>query len=241
MLKEGFSLDILYEDDDLLVLNKPPGISVHPSLKEPHGTLVDAILAHDSAIAGVGEDLKRPGIVHRLDKDTSGVLVVAKNQATFEELKNLFQTRRVEKRYLAIVDGRVKEPRGVIDALIGRSGLKRVVVRDGIHAIKARDAETVYIVRRRFADATLLELRPKTGRMHQLRVHLQAIHHPVLGDKLYGGKRIAIRAPRQMLHALSLTFSRADGRRFTFEADPPDDFRAALEQLSNTETGDEYL
>ena len=232
-------LDILYEDDDLLVVNKPPGLSVHTSVHEPSGTLADAIVAHDPAIAGVGEDPVRPGIVHRLDKDTSGVLVVARRQATFAELKRLFQTRQIEKRYLAVVDGRVKEPRGTIAFPIGRVGLKRAVPAGRQQPSKLREAETAYIVRRRFSDATLLELRPKTGRMHQIRVHLKAISHPVLGDRLYGGKHAQGRAPRQMLHAASLSFALADGKRYTFEADPPPDFTDILEQLEEAQRQDE--
>jgi 23S rRNA pseudouridine1911/1915/1917 synthase len=232
-------LEILYEDRDLLVLNKPAGISVHPSAKEPSGTLTDAILSHDPAIGGVGEDPTRPGIVHRLDKDTSGVLLVAKNQRTFEELKALFQKREVEKRYLAIVEGKVKEPRGTIALPIGRAGLKRTVPSRSRRrpTRNVREAETSYVVRKRFKDATLLELRPKTGRMHQIRVHLQAIGHPVLGDKLYGGKRAANRAARQMLHAYSLTFSRSNGKRYTFEADPPPDFQEKLDELMEESEG----
>ena len=260
------NLDILYEDGDVLVVNKPPGIAVHPpkegetrrdggrggkgaGIKDAH-TLVDLILAHAPEVQDVGEDPDRPGIVHRVDKDTSGVLVVAKNQETFQNLKELFKNRHVAKRYLAIVDGRVKEPRGTIELPIGRMGLKRTVPRPGggqagkTPLTKVRDAKTQYIVRKRFKDATLVELIPKTGRMHQLRVHLKAIDHPVLGDTLYGGKIAASRAPRQMLHALSLEFSLGD-KRFAFQADPPEDFEELLKRLqeelqTNSEETVEY-
>ena len=225
------TLDILYEDDDLLVLNKPPGISVHPSLHESSGTLVDALLSYFPELRGVGEDPVRPGIVHRLDKDTSGVLVIAKNQETFVELKELFRSRKIEKQYIAIVEGRVKAPRGTITLPIGRIGMRRGVDGPGRPLGKVREAITNFVVRRRFRDATLLTLRPKTGRMHQLRVHLAAIGHPVLGDKLYGGKHTSLRASRQMLHASSLTLSRRNGKRYTFEADPPEDFQETLGTL----------
>ena len=264
------NLDILYEHQGILVVNKPPGIAVHPSKegetrrdggrggkgaggKDAH-TLVDLILAHAPEVRGIGEDSDRPGIVHRLDKDTSGVSVVAKNQETFQNLKELFKSRTIAKRYLAIVDGRVKEPRGTIELPIGRMGLKRTVPRLGggqarlnpserfvraddavgqarrMTLTKIREARTEYVVRKRFKDATLVELIPKTGRMHQLRVHLKAIDHPVLGDKLYGGKIAASRASRQMLHALSLEFSLGD-KRFAFQADPPEDFEELLRRL----------
>ena len=227
------ALDILYEDDDLIVVNKSAGISVHPSQKEPSGTLTDVLLGRWPEIHSVGEDVLRPGIVHRLDKETSGILVVAKNASTFQELKELFKERKVEKQYLAIVEGRIKEPRGTITLPIGRYGMKRVIADGRQKTLNARDAKTVFIVRKRFSDATLLEVRPTTGRMHQIRVHLKAIDHPILGDTLYGGKRVAARAPRQMLHAFSLSFSRSDGRRFTFEADPPDDFQEMLQSLQD--------
>lgn len=237
-------LDILYEDDDLLVLNKPPGISVHPSLHEPSGTLADALLSSFPELRGVG-DPARPGIVHRLDKDTSGVLVVAKNQEAYAELKELFRSRKIEKEYTAIVAGRVKAPRGTITLPIGRVGMRRGVEGPGRPLGKVREAITNFVVRRRFRDATLLALHPKTGRMHQLRVHLAAIGHPVLGDKLYGGKHALLRASRQMLHASSLTFSRLDGKRYTFEADPPEDFQETLRTLEENEekykSGEEFV
>ena len=260
------NLDILYEDEGILVVNKPPGIAVHPPKegetrrdggrdgkgagvsagggsasggKDAH-TLVDFILAHAPEVRGIGEDSDRPGIVHRLDKDTSGVLVVAKNQETFQNLKELFKSRNIAKRYLAIVDGRVKEPRGTIELPIGRMGLKRTVP-GKTPLTKVREAKTEFIVRKRFRDATLVELIPKTGRMHQLRVHLKAIDHPVLGDTLYGGKIAASRAPRQMLHALSLEFSLGD-KRFAFQADPPEDFQNVLEKLGeNNKNSEEFI
>lgn len=255
MFQAKDSLDILYEDENLLVINKPAGLSIHRSPKEPHGTLADMLVEYEPALSGVGEDPDRPGIVHRLDKETSGVLVVAKQQGMFLTLKELFQQRRVEKRYLALVDGRIKTPRGVIEYPIGRYGMKRVAIlgnpstssgsisrsrsqgsRAGNEkALKVRDAKTAYIVRRRFVDATLVELLPKTGRMHQLRVHMQAIGHPILGDKLYGGKRVAARALRQMLHAAALSFSVGD-RRYLFEVDPPEDFQGILQSLEEYDT-----
>lgn len=238
-----YTLDILFEDEHLLAINKPAGISVHPSLHEPDGTLVNIVLEQFPDIAGVGDPARpgsdnkpgseeRPGIVHRLDKETSGVMVVAKTQEAFQGLKALFQERKVEKHYLAIVDGVIKPPRGKIELPIGRVGLRMRVVRPGQKGLlKQRDALTRYIVRKRFFDATLVELVPKTGRMHQIRVHLHSLGRPVLGDRLYGGRRVKARAPRQMLHAWKLVFSLFD-TEYAFEVDPPADFEDMLEALA---------
>lgn len=242
-------LDIIYEDEKLIAVNKPAGLSVHPSRKEPDGTLVDMLLEQYPELAQVGEDPDRPGIVHRLDKDTSGLLVVAKTEEAFEGLKALFKGREVDKRYLAIVDGIIKEPRGTIKFPIGRVGLKMGIVRPApkgrgsprragrpgsTKLRKQRDAMTQYIVRKRFSDATLVEMVPKTGRMHQIRVHMHSIGRPVLGDRLYGGGAIRERAPRQMLHAWRLSFT-LDGTEYDFETEPPDDFQEMLERLADAE------
>ena len=247
------TVDIIYESSELLAVNKPPGISVHPSRKEPDGTLINILLEMYPDLAGVGdpsagsgqEEFLRPGIVHRLDKETSGVMVVARTQETFLGLKALFKERKVEKRYLALVDGIIKEPRGKIDFPVGRVGLKMGIVRPGQRKLpKQRDAETRYIVRRRFPvategspepsrGATLVEVLPKTGRMHQIRVHMHGIGRPVLGDKLYGGRAIRARAPRQMLHAWKLTFM-LHGTEYAFEAELPDDFEEVLETLAES-------
>lgn len=234
-------IDIIYESPELLAVNKPPGISVHPSRKEPEGTLIDLLLEMYPDLAGVGENQQRPGIVHRLDKETSGVMVVARTQEVFLGLKALFKERKTEKRYLALVDGIIKEPRGKIDFPVGRVGLKMGIVRPGQRNLpKQRDAETRYIVRKRFAvhpehgrGATLVEVLPKTGRMHQIRVHMHGIGRPVLGDKLYGGKAIRARAPRQMLHAWKLSFT-LNETEYAFEAELPDDFEEVLEALAES-------
>jgi len=231
-------IEIIYEDEKLLAVNKPTGISVHPSRKEPDGTLVDWLRERYPEIRAVGEDAERPGIVHRLDKETSGVLVVAKTQEAFVGLKALFKSRNVQKRYLALVDGVIKEPRGTIAFPVGRVGLKMGVVRPGQkELLRQRDARTVFIVRKRFVDATLVELQPKTGRMHQIRVHMNAIGRPVLGDKFYGGKQVRARAPRHMLHAWKLAFT-LHGTDYAFEADIPGDFEERLNDLAE-QTRDE--
>ncbi len=232
------SLDIVYEDDDILVINKPPGIAVHPAEGSEKITLIDAILAYDAEIKKVGEDTLRPGIVHRIDADTSGILVVAKNQKTFLWLKKQFASREVEKQYLAIVKGRIKPQKGMLKGEIGRVGGKFKLIEveklrpHEKHPEKTRDAETEFRVLKRFEDTTLVLLAPKTGRTHQLRVQLSAFGHPILGDKLYGSKEVASLAPRQMLHAMRLTVSMPEGKRMSFEAEPPIDFQEALNNLS---------
>ena len=229
-------LDILYENDDVLVINKPAGLVVHQGAGvKAEETLADILLRERPELKGVGEDPQRPGIVHRLDKDTSGVLVVAKNQRTFFFLKEQFKNRTIEKTYLAIVAGAVKSPRGKITFPIARSGQKQQALyrgnRDQGIGKRVREAETEFMMRKRLVDATLLELHPKSGRMHQLRVHLAALGHPVLGDTLYGGKLASKRAQRQMLHASAISFSTPSGLRLSIEADPPEDFIDTLESL----------
>jgi 23S rRNA pseudouridine1911/1915/1917 synthase len=179
---------------------------------------------------------ERPGIVHRLDKDTSGVMIVARNQKSFEALKNLFQKRLVEKIYLAIVCGQPREKTGVINLPIGRivkNPLKRGVVIGKGRIRGEREAITEYRVLKSGEKYSFLELKPKTGRMHQLRVHLKAIGHPVACDKIYGGKKVCCPegVERQLLHAQIITFSLPEGKKWRFEADLPEDFSIALKQV----------
>ena len=234
------SKNILYEDDDVIALNKPAGLVVHQGAGvKDEETLADILLIQRPEIQGVGEGSERPGIVHRLDKDTSGVLAVAKNQKAFLFLKDQFKQRKVEKTYLAIVQGNVKAPRGTIRYPIVRGKLKQQALRTGYRVQGTehktiREAETEFLVRKRLQDATLLELHPKSGRMHQLRVHLAALGHPVLGDQLYGGKVASKRTHRQMLHASTLHFLTPNGLRLSIEADPPEDFLETLENLAPT-------
>jgi len=228
--------EIVHEDGELLVLNKPVGLAVHaarhnhPGADEP--TLVDWLLIHAPQVKNIGDDpVLRPGIVHRLDRATSGIMVVAKTQAMFDYLKKLFQTRAIEKKYLAVVHGVPKEKHGVIAAPIGiRNGtLKRSTRSEKM----AKPAVTEYRTIRTFdgdesgsAPRALLEVMPKTGRTHQIRVHLASIGHPIVGDRLYGRKNE--RAPRLMLHALSIEFTMPNGQRVRFEAEPPIGFEALI-------------
>ncbi|HWU40893.1 MAG TPA: RluA family pseudouridine synthase [Candidatus Acidoferrum sp.] len=207
---EAIALDILHEDTDIIVLNKPPRMVVHPGAGRSTGTLVHALLAHCGKLAGIG-GVERPGIVHRLDRDTSGVLVVAKTEAAHQALSRQFKARVVKKRYLALVHGEVRKDSGRIEAAIGRREHDRK--RMGVRLRGGREARTVYHVLRRWPDMSLLSLDLETGRTHQIRVHLAHIGHPVLGDQVYGGRRERrrdrsdeLRTERQMLHAWRLAF-----------------------------------
>lgn len=239
MKKSMDRIDTLFEDQNLIVINKPAGIPVHGGPNVKGETLVDFLLSKFPEVKNVGDDPIRPGIVHRLDKDTSGVLVVARNQDTFEKLKLLFKLRKIEKVYLAIVCGRVKTREGSITLPIGRA--VKNPTRRGVDHPKsrirgAREAHTDYRVLKKNSDFSLLEVRPKTGRTHQIRVHLKSIGHPVACDSVYGGKKVSCPsgASRQLLHAKSLAFSFPEGRKLQFEADPPDDFSKALEIIDNS-------
>ncbi len=225
---EAIALAIVYEDDDLLVVDKPAGLVVHPGNGNPAGTLLNALLHHVAAAVG----LPRAGIVHRLDKETSGLLVVAKSETAQTDLVRQLQARSVKRHYLALVHGNVARA-GTVDAPIGRHPTQRVkmaVVGGG------REARTHYEVRRRFAAATLLECRLETGRTHQIRVHLASIGHPLVGDPTYGRRHAATpllaNFPRQALHAwrLQLLHPRL-GREMTWEAPLPADFTTLLERL----------
>lgn len=229
-------LEIIFQNSDFAVINKPAGISVHGGPNVQGEVLTDFLVKKFPEMRGVGDEPKiRPGIVHRLDKNTSGVLIAAKTQEAFLALKEIFQKRLAQKTYLAICCGRFKNEKGVIDFPIGRmikNPMKRGVETGGSKMVirGVRAAVTGYLVLKRGEKFTLVELKPKTGRMHQLRVHLAAIHHPVACDSVYGGKNVCCPkgASRQLLHALSLSFSYPEGTQWKFEADPPEDFAEAL-------------
>ena len=223
---EAITLDVLYEDEQLLVINKPPGLVVHPAPGHWRGTLVSALLYHWHG-PRPGLDPCRPGIVHRLDKDTSGVLIIAKDPATLTALGNQFRKREVEKQYLAFVWGRVRSQRGTITEPIGRHPVHRTrmaVRRSG------RQAETAYAVVARFDEVTLLRLFPRTGRTHQIRVHLASIGHPIVGDAVYGrprNRKGEVRIARQALHAEQIAFRHpGTGERVCFTAPMPADLLA---------------
>jgi 23S rRNA pseudouridine1911/1915/1917 synthase len=225
---EPIKLDVIFEDDDLLVLNKPAGIVMHPGAGHQAHTLVNALLAHCQNLSGIGGK-ERPGIVHRLDKETSGALVVAKNDATHRDLSSQFAARTMTKIYLALVAGILRKRTGVIDKAIARHPVHRQ--RMSIARRQGRSAKTEYRVIRSGADISLVECTLHSGRTHQIRVHLHHLGHPVLGDKLYGGKR-AGDYPRQMLHAWKLAFRHPrSGDEMSFEAPVPADFAAAMHKI----------
>lgn len=220
-------MKILYEDDDVLVIDKPPGLAVHPAPGHPSGTLVNALLSHLSALPDTSD--QRPGIVHRLDKDTSGVMLVAKNGAAHANLTEQFKSRSVSKTYLVLVKGHLTPEDGAIEAPIGRDSAHRermAVVAES----RGRAARTEYHVREYLDGYTLLEVKPETGRTHQIRVHLAAIGYPVVGDKVYGVKSASV--PRQFVHAHRLGFHLpSTGEYVEFTADLPPDLKQALTEI----------
>ena len=218
-------LDILFEDDDLIVINKPAGLTVHPGAGVREHTLVNALLSHCTTLSGIGGK-ERPGIVHRLDKETSGCLVVAKNDLAHRELSRQFADRTVEKIYLALVAGKLRKPAGVIAEKIGRHPVHRQ--RMSVTTKRGRTAKTGYRVVGSNEEASLIECRLHSGRTHQVRVHLHHLGHPVLGDKVYGA-RLVKNFPRQMLHAWKLGFRHPrTGELKQFQASVPDDFKEAV-------------
>jgi 23S rRNA pseudouridine1911/1915/1917 synthase len=218
---QNIPLDILFEDDDLLVINKPAGMVVHPGAGNTTHTLVNALLAHCRTLSGIGGK-ERPGIVHRLDKETSGCLVVAKNDATHQSLSRQFAERTVEKIYLALVAGTMRKAHGIIEAGIGRHPKHRQ--RMAVNKERGRSARTDYRVVQSRGGISLVECVLHSGRTHQIRVHLHHLGYPILGDKVYGRQR-ASEFPRQMLHAWKLGFNHPrGGKRLTFEAPVPEDF-----------------
>lgn len=195
---QAIPLQIIFEDEHLIALDKTAGMVTHPAPGHSAGTLVNALLHHCDDLSGIG-GVERPGIVHRLDKDTSGLVVVAKTEAAHKNLAGQFKNREVRKEYLAIATGNVKEDKGVVRAAVGRHKVHRKKM--DTKSRNGRDAQTEYEVLHRGESWSYLRLFPKTGRTHQIRVHLASIHHPIIGDKLYGGKSAQHKMARQALHA----------------------------------------
>ena len=225
--KEDIPLEILYEDEDVAVVVKPCGMVVHPAAGNESGTLVNALLFAMDDLSGIG-GVKRPGIVHRLDKDTSGLLMVAKNDMAHVSLSDQLRERTMEKHYLAVVDGVMKEQSGLVDKPIARSKKDRKKM-----AIdpEGRDALTEWTLIENLKNAALLDVHIMTGRTHQIRVHMQSLHHPVAGDPIYGAKN-GVKVPRLMLHAHTLAFDHPrTGERLFFQAEPPKEFEDALRKL----------
>jgi len=228
---EPVPLDVRFADDDLVVLSKPAGLVVHPGAGHAGGTLVNGLLQRFPELSGVG-DPARPGIVHRLDRDTSGLMLVARSPRAYDSLVGALARREVDRRYLALVWGRFEAPRGVIDAPIGRSPTRRtrMAVRD-----EGRAARTAYEVRHEYESpaVSLLECRLETGRTHQLRVHLSAVGHSVVGDAAYRGDRPSLPLGRPFLHAYELALDHpATGERLAFEDPLPAELTTVLDSLS---------
>ncbi|MFO7556498.1 MAG: RluA family pseudouridine synthase [Desulfobacterales bacterium] len=236
---EPIPIHILYEDDDIIVVDKQPGLVVHPAPGHYSGTLVNGLLYHCPGLGGIGGKL-RPGIVHRLDKDTSGVLVAAKNGAAHQNLSKQFKSRKITKKYLALVYGKMDTDSGTVSLPIGRHPVDRKKM--STNSRKSRIAETSWQIRERFELASLIEVNLKTGRTHQIRVHCAAIRHPVIGDPVYGGRKSGKMVadgkddfksvPRQMLHAWRLVFIHPMTKRIvSFEAPIPSDMQDMITSL----------
>jgi 23S rRNA pseudouridine1911/1915/1917 synthase len=227
---EAIPLEVVFENEDIMLINKPAGMVVHPSAGHTSGTLVHAALAHAPDIMGVGGE-KRPGVVHRLDKDTSGLILLAKNDSAHNDLQAQFKKREVGKVYLALVEGQPPSSAGKIEAPIGRDPghrKKMKVLPQG----KGREAISIFHTLESFSQHTLLEVKPKTGRTHQIRVHLAFLGCPIVGDRNYGQRKPTLPVERMFLHAVELTFTLpGDNQARTFEAPLPSELEKVLDRL----------
>lgn len=234
LVAEDIPLDIIFENDDLIVVNKPAGMVVHPAAGHYSGTLVNAVLGYDPDMEGIGGE-ERPGLVHRLDKETSGIIVLAKNERAHNWLQDQFRLRKVEKTYLALVDGKPPTPTGRVEAAIGRDPSHRkkmAIVSQG----KGREAVSEYKTIETFKNHTLLEFHPHTGRTHQIRLHCQFLGCPIVGDAVYGKRNPSLEITRHFLHAYRLKIILPNEKSpRTFEADLPDELKAALEEVKRYE------
>lgn len=228
ILPEEMDLDIVYEDADVLVVNKPAGLVVHPAHGHYSGTLVNGLLAHCHDLSGINGVL-RPGIVHRIDKDTSGLLMIAKNDEAHQSLAAQLKEHSVKRAYYALTHGVISEPEGLVDAPIGRHPTERKKMAVNL---SGKEARTHYYVKERFGEYTLVECRLETGRTHQIRVHLAYIGHPLVGDELYCHRKETLGFPGQALHAYKLGFTHPrTGKKMCFEAPLPVYFQESLDKL----------
>jgi len=240
---KNIKVEIIYQDKNIVVVNKPSGMSVHPNDSEREQTLVNALVVAFPEIKNINDGSEgswmRPGIVHRLDKDTSGAMVIAKNKKTFNELKKKFADREMEKNYVALVYGHLGKTTGVVDAPIARSAsFKKQKIARGKIKGTSRSAVTEYKLLKRYADFDLVEALPKTGRMHQIRVHLAFLGSPIVGDAKYRRKNLTVPVgvTRQLLHAQKLKFE-LFGKQYAFEAPLPNDFQKFLSSLTPHQIG----
>lgn len=227
LVAEDIPLDVLFENDDLLVVNKPAGMVVHPAAGHSSGTLVNAVLGYDPEIEGIGGE-ERPGVVHRLDKETSGLIVLAKNERAHRWLQDQFRLRKVEKTYLALVDGKPPTPTGRVETFIGRdpSHRKKMAI---VSESRGREAISEYKTVESFDKHTLLEFHPHTGRTHQIRLHCEFLGCPIVGDEIYGRKKPTVDIQRHFLHAYRLKIILpGEGEPKFFEAPLPEELERVL-------------
>ena len=241
---EALDIDIIYEDADIIVVNKPRGMVTHPAAGNFSGTLVNALLYHCKGLSGIG-GVERPGIVHRLDKDTSGLLVVAKNDKAHLSLSKQIKERTAVRKYLALVYGNIKQDEGKIEEPIGRSLRDRkkmavfgkLKIDNGKLKIKVREAVTYFKVKERYDGYSLVELKLETGRTHQIRLHMTAINHPVVGDKTYGKRRQDFKVSGQLLHAYELEFTHPrTGKRLKFTAPVPAEMERVIKVVASIQS-----
>ena len=230
ILPEPMELHIVYEDSDLLVVNKPAGLVVHPAHDHYSGTLVNGLLAHCTDLSGINGKM-RPGIVHRIDKDTSGLLMIAKNDLAHQHLAAQLKSHSIKRAYYALVQGVISEPAGLVDAPIGRHETERKKM--AVTLKNSKEARTHYYVKERFHHHTFIECRLETGRTHQIRVHMAYLGHPLVGDPLYGTRKNNLDFPGQALHAYALGFQHPrTGEQLYFEAPLPEHFQSVLKNLA---------
>ena len=250
--KEGINeipdIGIIYEDNDVIVLNKPAGVLSQNAESSKNPSISDFLVKHCPEIKNVGEDEMRFGVVHRLDKDTSGIIITAKNNQAFEFLKDQFKNRKTQKVYLALVYGNIKPKEGEINFKIGRSktnpNMQTAIDTKKKEDIKSREAKTIYKTIENFKDYSLLEVSPKTGRMHQIRVHLKAIGYPIVGDQKYFFKKYRNKSPelnRQFLHAKELGITLPNGKNVKFKAKLPSDLENFLNKIKLEEVSDSLI
>ncbi|MFT3895484.1 MAG: RluA family pseudouridine synthase [Anaerolineales bacterium] len=234
LVAEEIPLNVVFENDDLIVVNKPAGMVVHPAAGHSSGTLVNAVLGYDPDIEGIGGE-ERPGVVHRLDKETSGLILMAKNERAHRWLQDQFRLRKVEKTYLALVDGKPKTPTGRVEAYIGRDPKQRKQMAI-VSEKKGREAISEYKTLESFSKHTLLEFHPLTGRTHQIRLHCAFLGCPIVGDAVYGHKNFTVDINRHFLHAAKLKITLpGEMQPRTFEAPLPDELVKVLDAVRSRE------